>query len=224
VALREGHRGEGRVRDDRLMGAILLVRHAQASFGAENYDALSELGHQQASVLGEALRGLRIDLVMRGNMRRHHETADGCLRAMGISVPVEIDSGFDEYDHRAVLSRGAGSNFVELFASAIARWQSGEHDGEYAESYEAFSERSLAAVERVAQRLAKGGTALVFTSGGPISVICGSLLSVPPPRQLDIALTLCNGSISKVLTNQGELRFSTLNEHSHFSRALVTYK
>jgi ABC-type branched-subunit amino acid transport system permease subunit len=34
---------------------LLAVRHGQASFGAENYDALSPLGHRQARLLGEWL-------------------------------------------------------------------------------------------------------------------------------------------------------------------------
>jgi broad specificity phosphatase PhoE len=34
------------------MGQLYLIRHGQASFGAEDYDNLSELGHQQAQQLG----------------------------------------------------------------------------------------------------------------------------------------------------------------------------
>ncbi len=30
------------------MSELYLVRHAQASFGAANYDQLSDLGHQQS--------------------------------------------------------------------------------------------------------------------------------------------------------------------------------
>src|SRR5690606_40460973 len=45
----------------RAMPLILLVRHAQASFGTDDYDRLSELGRQQARWLGEyfAARGDR---------------------------------------------------------------------------------------------------------------------------------------------------------------------
>ena len=34
------------------MSELILIRHAQASFGHENYDNLSELGHDQATLLG----------------------------------------------------------------------------------------------------------------------------------------------------------------------------
>ena len=38
------------------MGTLYLVRHGQASFGAADYDNLSELGHRQAVRLGEYWR------------------------------------------------------------------------------------------------------------------------------------------------------------------------
>ena len=34
------------------MSELYLVRHAQASFGADNYDQLSDHGHQQSRWLG----------------------------------------------------------------------------------------------------------------------------------------------------------------------------
>ena len=40
------------------MSAIHLVRHGQASFGADDYDLLSALGERQSRVLGQALAGI----------------------------------------------------------------------------------------------------------------------------------------------------------------------
>ena len=37
------------------MGSIYLIRHGQASFGADDYDVLSPLGVRQAEVLGDHL-------------------------------------------------------------------------------------------------------------------------------------------------------------------------
>ena len=37
------------------MGVILLVRHGQASWGAADYDNLSEPGQEQGAVLGSGL-------------------------------------------------------------------------------------------------------------------------------------------------------------------------
>ena len=50
------------------MGQLLLVRHGQASWDAEDYDVLSERGWEQARLLGRSLaqRGFRPDVVLRG--------------------------------------------------------------------------------------------------------------------------------------------------------------
>ena len=61
------------------MGAIYVVRHAQASFGTEDYDRLSQTGFAQARLLGAyfALRNIRFDAAYTGTLRRHAETAQG---------------------------------------------------------------------------------------------------------------------------------------------------
>ena len=55
------------------MGTLYLVRHGQASFGADDYDQLSPLGQQQAVRLGEYLRpklqGQPIEAVMMGSLK-----------------------------------------------------------------------------------------------------------------------------------------------------------
>ena len=42
------------------MSELILIRHAQASFGHENYDNLSKLGHDQAALLGSFFEKLNI--------------------------------------------------------------------------------------------------------------------------------------------------------------------
>ncbi|NWD90503.1 phosphoglycerate mutase family protein, partial [Pseudomonas sp. K5002] len=50
------------------MGSIYLIRHGQASFGADDYDVLSPIGVQQAQVLGRHLAelGLGFDRCLSG--------------------------------------------------------------------------------------------------------------------------------------------------------------
>ena len=40
------------------MTTIYLIRHGQASFGAESYDKLSATGEQQATVLGQYFQNI----------------------------------------------------------------------------------------------------------------------------------------------------------------------
>jgi len=60
------------------MSVLTLVRHAQASFHAADYDALSPLGREQARLLGEywARRGIDFDEVYCGPRVRQRHTAE----------------------------------------------------------------------------------------------------------------------------------------------------
>ena len=70
------------------MGTLYLVRHGQASFGAEDYDQLSALGRQQAVRLGEhwRARGLGFDAVITGTLRRHTQTLEGIAEGLQLSL------------------------------------------------------------------------------------------------------------------------------------------
>ncbi|HEX5731268.1 MAG TPA: histidine phosphatase family protein [Blastocatellia bacterium] len=84
------------------MSLIYLIRHAQAGT-RENYDVLSELGHEQARLVGEYLVSQEINLtaVYSGNMRRQQHTAElACSAyARGNLLPPEIlvDARWDEF-------------------------------------------------------------------------------------------------------------------------------
>ena len=144
------------------MGALYLVRPGQASFGAEDYDQLSDVGLEQARVLGEALRARipQVDAVFTGTMKRHAQTAEGCLSSMGISLSPQRLPGFDEFDHNEVIARFdprfanharlvealAGTPeprraFQEMFTQAVARWTGGGHDTDYTEPWPTFQAR-----------------------------------------------------------------------------------
>ncbi len=69
------------------MSSLFLVRHAQASVHADDYDNLSERGVAQAKSLGEAVahRALPFDAVYVGPKRRHHQTLEH-LRARALEL------------------------------------------------------------------------------------------------------------------------------------------
>src|SRR3954469_11144304 len=60
------------------MSVLTLVRHAQASFHADDYDELSALGREQARLLGEfwARRRADFDAVYCGPRVRQRHTAE----------------------------------------------------------------------------------------------------------------------------------------------------
>src|SRR3954469_19548795 len=142
------------------MGVVLLVRHAQASFGADDYDVLSEAGIEQSRVLGRALvaQGLTPTAMLHGAMRRQRDTVAAMVEAAGWAVQPDLDEGWNEFDHVAVIARtldpSAGvagidrRGFQRLFERATARWAGGEHDQEYGEVWPAFLARATDALGR----------------------------------------------------------------------------
>jgi hypothetical protein len=80
------------------MATIYLVRHGQASFGAENYDKLSDLGCRQAAVAGEYFRdqGIQFDAVYSGDLSRQRNTARLAIASQSVDVPHHIDARFNE--------------------------------------------------------------------------------------------------------------------------------
>jgi broad specificity phosphatase PhoE len=230
------------------MGVVYLVRHGQASFGAADYDQLSETGATQARVLGEALRARlpSVDAVVSGTMARHRQTADACLSALGVAVAPKRAAGFNEFDHDEVIVRHAPHYadrtvmmrdlaetpdprraFQEMFTQAVARWVSGRHADEYSETWSAFRERCIRALNELIQELGASRTALVFTSGGPITAICQDLLRIPDEHAFRLNWTLANCGVTKIVYSERGRYLSTLNEHGHFEgaqRALLTYR
>ena len=230
------------------MGAIYLIRHGQASFAAEDYDRLSELGERQAEVVGHTLkaRGIEPDVVLGGGMLRHRQTAQGCLRTLGCELSMKEDVGWNEYDHEGMISafepRFANKGefaahllrsgnprraFQELFERAVARWLGAENDDDYHETFGEFTSRVEAALTRLHEHLSRSQTALVFTSGGAISAVCRKLLGLSDERTMRLSYTLANASITKVIYGASGMHLSTLNEHAHFEAGdpkLLSYR
>lgn len=229
------------------MSVVLLVRHGQASFGAEDYDALSEVGHEQSRVLGAALaaRGVRPELVVRGDMRRHRETAEGMLEGSGWEVPVEVDRGWDEFDHEHVIevhepayrpsapvaadparSGTPRKAFQDLFEAATSRWLSGEFDHEYHESWPVFVDRVTGALDRTAGRSSAGGTVVVVTSGGPIGLTASRLIAGDTGLWPRLNTVCVNTGVTKIVSGSRGLSLVTFNDHGHVEHdgRLLTYR
>ncbi len=94
------------------MSSIYLIRHGQAGTRAD-YDALSDLGHQQAYLLGQHLAARKIPFkaFIAGGRNRQKETAAEVWRAYreaGIPVPdIVSEPKWNEFDMAAVFSEFA---------------------------------------------------------------------------------------------------------------------
>jgi len=235
------------------MAALFLVRHGQAGLLSEDYDQLSRVGRTQAAALGKWLRatGQGGGLFVRGALRRHRETAEECLTAWrepGTGLPeVEEDAAFDEFDHldvvgahRADLGNPAGlaaflndqtqpqRAFQAVFVEAVARWTGGRHDGDYRESWGAFKARCVEGMRRVVARTPPSRNAWVFTSGGPIAVLCQHALGLSDERTVALTAMIHNTAVSKLLHDRSRLGLGAFNGIAHLEAmgdaSLFTYR
>ena len=227
------------------MPVIYLIRHAQASFGEEDYDVLSEIGHEQSARLGADLeaRGVRAVHVVAGDLRRQIDTARSC----GASVPGEpvVDPRWNEYHSADVLGHhgpaaaaeaapdgiGAPSGlssreFQGLLDPALRAWIAAGEDSPCDESWPAFSRRVRAALGDLAAGLGSGETGLAFTSGGVVAAIATALLDVPAETFVALNRIAVNTGLSKVLSGRSGVQLLSYNEQGHVDadRRLLTFR
>ncbi len=228
------------------MPGVLLIRHAQASFGAADYDVLSERGHEQVrAVVAEVrARGLRPARVVTGTLVRQRDTAVPVAELTGAELVV--DGRWDEYvtddllaHHSATaarLARAEGGedapaltsrDFQRLLDEALLAWIAAGPDGPADEPFPAFAARVRAALGAVTAPLASGETAVVVTSGGVLAAACVALLGVPETAFVALNRVAVNAAITKLAHGRSGTSLVSFNEHAHLERdgrSLVTYR
>lgn len=217
------------------MTRIVLVRHGQASWHAEDYDVLTDTGHAQALAVGAELRarGIRPELALSGTLRRQRDTLSGMVAGAGetwVGVRQGVDARWDELDGDDIIAvnapehstmtgalRDAPAAFDELFRFAMGRWIRGE--GEYRESCAQFTARVQEAAADLAERLGPDGTAVVATSGGVCNALTSIALGGGPDTWRRLFGTFRNTSITQLGVGPRGLRLISLGEVSHLERA-----
>lgn len=214
------------------MGAIHLVRHGQASWGSDDYDVLSERGVEQSRQLGHAWEaaGWLPTYAVSGAMKRHHDTALSTLATAGQDDGYEVDRGWDEFDHKAImdayfpqLATKDPREFQQAFVEATTKWIAGEGNGEY-ESYDSFSGRVLDGLERAVSAVDSGQSVVIFTSGGPIAVVASYLLAGDMSLWSRMNSVIINTGVTTVVTGRSGKTLLSFNEHGHLPADLITYR
>lgn len=236
------------------MGSIYLIRHGQASFGADDYDVLSTVGIRQAQVLGAHLAelGLEFDRCLSGDLRRQKDTARHTLAQLaeaGLKAPqVMIDSAFDEFDAEGVIRalipamlddepdaldilRNAADNraeFQRLFALVIARWLGGEHDTLGLQSWRGFVSRVQAGLARIIETAGEHERIAVFTSGGTITALLHTITGMPAQQAFELNWHIVNTSLHQLRFRHSEVSLASFNSYTHLqlqkAPELITYR
>jgi len=236
------------------VGSIYLIRHGQASFGADDYDVLSPLGIRQAAVLGDHLSqlGVSFDRCLSGTLRRQQHTATTALQrcsAAGLPAPeLEIDTAFNEFAADAVIHgllpamlpdepdaleilrnpKDHRAAFQYLFARIIQRWVSGEHDQPGHETWQGFVAGVESGLERLLAQAQSKQNIAVFTSGGTITALLHLLTGVPAQKAFELNWQIVNTSLSRLQFRGSEVTLASFNSRVHLellkAPELITYR
>ena len=236
------------------MSEICLIRHGQASFGADDYDRLSPLGVRQAKILARHLAktGKVFDAVYCGEMERQRKTAQEIINyyhEKQLAVPrPRTDDDFNEYDSAAVWEAlipemtaeqpslagelkklpGDQKAFQRVFSEVMNRWTKGEYKASGIPRWDDFTRRIVRGIEKIAARHGAQKRLAVFTSGGPISIAVKSALDLSDRMTLEVSWQLLNASITRLKYNSKGIMLAGFNEVSHLElegdARLLTYR
>lgn len=211
------------------MATLFLVRHGQASFGAANYDCLSDVGRQQARWLGEYFkdRGLQFKRVVAGSLVRQQDTAAEILSGMGtVDTAIDTHTGLNEYDgeslyrsftngadHRAH-QNGDYQDYWRTFRAAFAAWTQDQLTG-MPESWGDFGTRMQAALSTATEGAAREDALLVVSSGGAIGRAIADLLGAPTQTAIELNLQFRNTGFCELIVGRGTQRLLSFNNVPH---------
>lgn len=211
------------------MATFVIVRHAQASFGSENYDALSALGVRQAEATGAyfARHGMTFDRVLAGPRMRHAETA---RRLVGAQPGITVDDALDESGAggammQRILAHREGASkrkVLERYLDVIEVWGRGGHDVPGSETRTAFGHRVAQWFDQACMDIGQGERVLVVTSAGVIALLVSDVLRAPAAAWGQMMNTMRNASISELLVSGRRRSLASFNSTAHLEPALVS--
>lgn len=236
------------------MSELILVRHGQASFGAESYDKLSDKGIEQVKILARHWQelGEQFDHIYCGTLLRQQETANELLPLVRSEPGAATQNpSFNEYngdplmriylrDHAA--DEGFSSpidwpiqderKFQTVFEAACAKWIRGElqptEEDVSFEHWSDFQERVYTAVDEIMERHSNGARVLVSTSGGVIAMVLQRVLRFPDEGVITTNWMVRNSSVSRMKYGQGKVSLTQFNSLPHLERPslqdMITYR
>jgi broad specificity phosphatase PhoE len=233
---------------------LFLIRHGQASFGKSNYDRLSPTGENQAGLLAGHLlaNGIKFDRIVTGEHDRQKGTLAPYLKMLAAAgrelPPVTEDAAFNEYDIKGVLEAftpmllkerpdyeedakkmfSSNRAFMRVVERVMLDWAAGNYSAVGVATWAEFVKKVEEALGRIAQNGANGERVAVFTSGGPIGVMVGSLLDLPGESIMRVMWQIVNASLTRVKVDVGRMSLFSFNEHGYLEQNgqgdIITYR
>ena len=215
------------------MGQLTLVRHGQASFGADDYDQLSELGQRQSIRLGAYWKQtsehtpdtLSFDAVLIGSLKRHRQTWEGIAQGASLQMTPEVWPELNEYDSHALIATvhpeplakpdtpEMYKHHFRLLRTALQKWMAGETQPKGMPSYDVFVQGIQAVLTHV--RSNYKGRVLLVSSGGPISTAVGQVLGAPADTTIELNLRIRNTALTEFIYTPSRHMLLSYNNLPH---------
>ena len=204
------------------MAELLIIRHGQASFGQDNYDVLSDLGHEQSRAVGALLRELEWvpDRLITGSLKRQKDT----LSSMGFDQLPEVHEGLNEYDFDDLMNarfkgdvpdllKGDRKTHFRTLRETVFEWQDAAFAGA-SETYAGFAQRVEAACVFTTGTNAK--RVLVVSSGGVIGQMTSVAMGAPKRQMMNLNLQIKNTAMTRFMFSGRSFSLHEFNAAPHF--------
>ncbi|MEF2082363.1 histidine phosphatase family protein [Pseudomonas aeruginosa] len=223
------------------MSKLILIRHGQASFAQQRYDALSEMGRVQALITGERVQRTEkyLSLAVHGPRQRHVDTAQLVLGGAYSNTEVRSDPRLDEFSEGEDLLSAAGAllNLELTNTHSVSRREKLRAHDRACKAWAAneitipgqpnFSEFRLRVKDWLAERVdaknrPRGEHILAVTSAGVIGVIVCEVLGLSDEHWHGLMAVTRNASLTEIIFSKDRCSLLTFNCSSHLSTELIS--
>ena len=221
------------------MSTLFLIRHGQASLGAEDYDNLSPLGREQSALLGPRFTARETvpDQIYVGPRRRHHQTLDAARGAwserpiQGLDLldeqqcPEVLRANEETLRERLAIDPDDTKAYLQFFRRGSKMWVRGEVETppEF-ESWNVFRSRIDSAMDHLRQDIEDPDARVaVFTSGGVVAAAVGHVLGLDDEKTIELSWSIYNASVTTLHLSRHGFALMGFNELPFVDRRLVTF-
>jgi broad specificity phosphatase PhoE len=203
------------------MSTLTLLRHGQASFGADRYDTLSDRGREQSDRVAayHVEHGRHFDRVWIGPRDRHRLTARYGLGPLGIDWAGAAEEALNEFAEgqqilssaqarRGVQLRGEGAirgkEAARYYAQEIDAWAHAQVDIPGVPGVGAFRVVVAQWLKRATTESdAPGQSIIAVTSGGVIAAVMAEVLGLEDAAIGGLMHAIYNGSLTELQFSAG---------------------
>ena len=235
------------------MSKLYVFRHAQASFGADNYDALSKKGEAQSVELGNYLvaKKFSFDKVFVGPLQRQQHTYEIVKdifhkNKLPIPEPILVNGLTEHIGHEALDialpklqevtpfkemiakikadPKRSRANRLLMFQHFMYEWVEGKIEVEGVVSWKEFRQGVREGLSTILESTGSGETNAAFTSGGTISSIAAEALNITDEKSVaSLNFSIRNTSYNSFFYSKGKFNLLSLNEIPHLEKEMVTF-